>query len=78
GSDALLAFTRTATGNVFPLSEVAGPATGLAAPFGLTLDLAGGLTSNVPAPGVIPALSWKALLALAVMLSVLGLMAMRR
>lgn len=73
---AVLAFARTANGDTSPLSSISGPATGLSNPFGLALDAAGGLTSNTPPS--IPALGWEELLALAVMLSVLGLVAMRR
>ncbi|HEX3110776.1 MAG TPA: hypothetical protein VHU41_16885, partial [Thermoanaerobaculia bacterium] len=74
---AVLAFDRTANGNALPVSNISGSSTGLATPFGLALDAAGGLTSNTP-PSSIPALGWEALLTLAVMLSVLGFVAIRR
>jgi hypothetical protein len=74
---AVFAFARTASGNTPPVSAISGPATGLSNPFGLALDATGGLTSNVP-PASIPALGWEELLALAVLLSVLGVVAMRR
>jgi hypothetical protein len=73
---AVLAFDRTANGNAYAVSNISGPNSGLSTPFGLALDAAGGLTSSTPP--TVPALGWEGLLALAVMLSILGFVAMRR
>jgi hypothetical protein len=74
GADALFAFSRTANGGTAPLLVVSGPATGLATPFGLALDATGGLTSVTP----VPALSWEGLLALALMMALIGVVAVAR
>lgn len=76
GSDSLRAFARTATGNTAPLLVVSGPSTGLANPFGLALDAAGGLTGTGGLS--IPALSWKGLIALGLMMALIGAVAAHR
>jgi len=76
-ANAILAFARTASGNTAPLVTVAGPSTGLATPFGLALDLTGGLTATALV-ATIPTLDWEGLTALVLILSLVGFVAIRR
>jgi hypothetical protein len=78
GSDSVLAFSRTANGNTAPLLAVSGPATGLSGPFGLALDAVGGLTGVGGLGPAIPALTWEGLLALALMMALVGAVALQR
>lgn len=73
----LLAFSRTASGDAPPLVTVAGGSTALASPFGLALDVTGGLTATV-LPAAIPMLGWEGLIALSAMMALLGFVALRR
>jgi len=77
GADSIRVFPRASNGNTAPLMTIAGPATGLSQPFGLALDSVGGLT-GIGFGVSVPALDGKALVLLALMMAVIGAVAVQR